>query len=187
MERFLTNFKQKCHVEPSNEGRKNKRQKYETEKRKRDFIPSWSTTYTWLENGSNGMTCTICTKYEKTGTFITGCKNYKRDTINQHEKSEAHQFNVIKYNGQQNPENSEGARALRTMNQLQVNRMALLFRNVFACTKKGRPYTDFPMLCDLDESKGLDIGNKYRNNKKAAEFVTFISKAENNKIRTHAW
>jgi hypothetical protein len=51
------------------------------------------------------MTYTICTKYEKTGTFITGCKNYKRDTINQHEKSEAHQFNVIKYNGQKNPEN----------------------------------------------------------------------------------
>jgi hypothetical protein len=52
MERFLTNFKQKCPVEPSNEGRKIKRQKYETEKRKRDFIPSWTTTYTWLENGS---------------------------------------------------------------------------------------------------------------------------------------
>jgi hypothetical protein len=33
--------------------------------------------------------------------------------------------------------------------------------------KKGRPYTDFPMLCDLDESKCLDIGNKYRNNKKS--------------------
>jgi hypothetical protein len=110
------------------------------EKRKRNFIPSWTTTYTWLENGSNGMTCTICTKYEKTGTFITGCKNYKRDTINQHEKSEAHQFNVTKYNGQKNPENSEGDRALRTMNQLQVNRMALLFRNVLALSKKGRPY-----------------------------------------------
>lgn len=98
------------------------------------------------------------------GTFITGCKNYKRDTINQHEKPEAHQFNVIKYNGQKNPENSEGARALRTMNQLQVNRMALLFRNVFALCKKSRPYTDIPMLCDLDLSKGLDIRNKYRNN-----------------------
>ena len=54
---------------------------------------------------------------------------------------------------------------------------------MFALSKKGRPYTDFPMLCDLDESKGLDIGNKYRNNKKAAEFATFIAKAENNKIR----
>jgi hypothetical protein len=30
-------------MEPSNEGRKIKRQKYETEKRKRDFIPSWTT------------------------------------------------------------------------------------------------------------------------------------------------
>jgi hypothetical protein len=52
MERFLTNFKQKCPVKPSNEGRKIKRQKYETEKRKRDIFPSWTTTYTWLENGS---------------------------------------------------------------------------------------------------------------------------------------
>jgi hypothetical protein len=50
MERFLTNFKQKCPVEPLNEGRKIKRQKYETEKRKTNFILSWTTTYTWLEN-----------------------------------------------------------------------------------------------------------------------------------------
>ena len=46
------------------------------------------TTYPWLLNGISGMTRTVCTKFDKTGTFITGCKNYKRDSINQHEKSE---------------------------------------------------------------------------------------------------
>jgi hypothetical protein len=35
MERFLTNFKQKCPVELSNEGRKIERQKYGTEKKKK--------------------------------------------------------------------------------------------------------------------------------------------------------
>jgi hypothetical protein len=66
------------------------------------------------------MTCTICTKFDKTGTFITGCKNYKRDSINQHEKSESHKVNVIKFNGQKNPQNSEGAKALRALSQLTV-------------------------------------------------------------------
>ena len=37
MERFLTNFKQKCSVEPSNEERKINMQNYETEKRKTLF------------------------------------------------------------------------------------------------------------------------------------------------------
>ena len=55
---------------------------------------------------------------KETGTFITRCKNYKRDSINQHEKSESHKVNVIKFNGQKNPQNSEGAKALRALNQL---------------------------------------------------------------------
>jgi hypothetical protein len=50
------------------------------------------------------MACTVCTKFDKTDTFITGCKNYKRDSINQHEKSESHKVNVIKFNGQKNPQ-----------------------------------------------------------------------------------
>jgi hypothetical protein len=61
------------------------------------FILSWTTTYPWLQNGISGMTCTVCTKFDKIGTFITGCKNYKRDSINQHEKSESHKINVIDY------------------------------------------------------------------------------------------
>jgi hypothetical protein len=102
MDRFLTNSK-KSKVEITNN---DKSKAYETEKRKRVFIPSWTTTYPWLQNGINGMTCTVCIKFDKTGTFITGCKNYKRDSINQHEKSESHKVNVIKFNGQKNPQNS---------------------------------------------------------------------------------
>ena len=47
------------------------------EKRKRVpvFILSWTTTYPWLQNGISVMTCTVCTKFDKTGTFITGYKN----------------------------------------------------------------------------------------------------------------
>jgi hypothetical protein len=84
MDCFLTNSKKRKVEITNNE----KSKAYETEKRKHVFIPSWTTTYPWLQNGISGMTCTVCTKFDKTGTFITGCKNYKRDSINQHEKSE---------------------------------------------------------------------------------------------------
>jgi len=33
-------------------------------KRKRVFIPSWTTTYPWLQNGISRMTCTVCTKFD---------------------------------------------------------------------------------------------------------------------------
>ena len=167
MERFLTNFKGKRKLPPSDDDR-NKSRKYETDKRKREFISSWTLSYPWLTNGPDGMTCTICTKYEKSGTFVTGRNIFKRDSIHQHEKSDSHKFNVIKHNGEKNPENSIGAKALRGLNQLTVNRLVFKFRNVFALCKKGRPYTEYQMLCDLDESKGLDIGTEYRTDKKAA-------------------
>ena len=73
------------------------------------------------------MTYTVCTKFDKTGTFITRCTNYKRDSVNQHEKSESHKVNVIKFNGQKNPQNSEGAKALTAINQLTVNRTPISY------------------------------------------------------------
>jgi hypothetical protein len=45
MDRFLTNSK-KRKVEITNN---DKSKAYETEKRKRVFIPSWTTTYPWLQ------------------------------------------------------------------------------------------------------------------------------------------
>ena len=56
--------------------------------------------------------------------FITRCKHYKRDSINQHKISESYKVTVIKFNanGQKSPQNSEGAKALRALNQLTVNR-----------------------------------------------------------------
>ena len=42
----------------------------------------------------------------------------------------------------------------------------------------GRPFTDYVMLCNLDQSKGLDIGTQYRTDQKAAEFANHIAPAD---------
>jgi ribosomal protein L24 len=49
-----------------------------------------------------GMTCKICQEYEQVGTFVTGCKNFKKDSISSHEKSDSHQMNTKKQNAKVN-------------------------------------------------------------------------------------
>ena len=71
MDCFLTNSKKRKVGVTNNE----KSRTFKTEKRKPVFIPSWTSTYPWLQNGISGLTCTVCTKFDKTGTFITGCEN----------------------------------------------------------------------------------------------------------------
>ena len=38
-----------------------------------------------------------------------------------------------------------------------------LFKNAFAVLKRGKPWTDYEFLCELDITKGLNIGKTYLN------------------------
>jgi hypothetical protein len=74
MERFLTNFNpQKRPAEANSVEQREKRKNYKAEKWKREFLQSWKASYRWLENTDQGMVCKICTKFDKTRTFVTGC------------------------------------------------------------------------------------------------------------------
>ena len=78
MEKFLVGYTA-SKVTKDEDKRARKRQ-YE-EKRSRSFIPSWKDQWDWLEyvvmNGEGKMFCTICRKYETSGTFVTGSQNFK--------------------------------------------------------------------------------------------------------------
>ena len=52
--------------------------------------------------------------------------------------------------------------------------MTNLFRNVHALIKKRRPFTDFIWMCELDEIKGVDIGDTYRNEKQVLVIVLMM-------------
>ena len=70
MERFLSSYKppppKKSKL--SEEDQLENNRKYETEKRKRAFNPSWKNTFGWLEyhvvNGEGKMFCSICRRYD---------------------------------------------------------------------------------------------------------------------------
>ena len=86
MERFLANYK----LLPSkkaktSESEQKKSRKYESEKRKRAFNPSWKTRFAWLEyhvmNDEGKMFCNICRRYDRSGSFSIGNMNFKLETI----------------------------------------------------------------------------------------------------------
>ena len=54
---------------------------YELTGHVRKFIPEWKKEFKWLRYTANGMTCNICKSFEKIGSFIVGCTNYRKSTI----------------------------------------------------------------------------------------------------------
>ena len=101
MERFLSNYRppppKKSKV--SEEDQLEKNRKYETEKRKRAFNPSWKNTFKWLDyhvvNGEGKMFCSICRRYDHANTFSVGNTNFKLETVEAHARSEGHKKNSL--------------------------------------------------------------------------------------------
>ena len=60
------------------------------------------------------------------------------------------------------------------------HRIANLMRNTYAVVKHNRPLRDYVWLCDLDKTKGVDIGDTYINEKAALEFMSCIAEKEKN-------
>jgi len=50
-----------------------------------------------------------------------------------------------------------------------------IFRSVYACMKNNRPFTDLPILVNLQRINGLDMGKILHSRQSASEISTFIS------------
>ncbi len=73
------------------------------------------------------------------------------------------------------PGQSQAEKALNTMNVKIYEKLERMFRTCHGLAKHNRPMSDFVFQCDLDEAKGLEVGETYRNREKAQEFSNFIA------------
>jgi hypothetical protein len=123
------------------------------------------------------MTYLVCIQYassdlDKKAVFVTVSSNFKLESVISHETSEQHLRSVDKQSAKENSTvNSAAAKIVQSLNKKVFNRMTNLFRNVHALIKKRRPFTDFIWMCELDEIKGVDIGDTYRNEKQVLVIV----------------
>ena len=143
----------------------------------------------WLMFDGEEMYCDDCRKYatgdaKKKGPFVIGTQNFKLESIKHHEQSQGHQQCVSVAAAKiAPPSTSIAEKTLTTLNRAQYGKMDKLFRTAHAIAKKGRPFTDFVWMFDLDDMKGLDIGKTYRNHTQAYNFISYIVKVERNNIQ----
>ena len=162
----------------TDEERLENQREYDHQKRERKFQPKWKNEFVWLDfnQEKNAMTCRICKQFDTSGTFITGCDNFKVQTIKRHDISDSHQSNTRRCNAKnQQPGTSKGEKTLNLLHKSTYDKLNLLFRNSHYIAKLGKPYTDYVSLCELDRAKGLDIGQTYITDKYCSKFVTAIA------------
>ena len=176
----------------STEERKERDQSYEKH-RKRVFVNSWKKDRSWLRvktkaDGEEVMFCDFCIKAEISAdktNFINGCKSLKLESIKHHETSNMHLFAANKHFNEENPSEAPALKAQLSLNKLAMDRLSLLFRNVYAINLQGRPAGDYTWLNDLDVVKGLNIGKVYRTPGKAREFAAAIADVQRSDITDH--
>ena len=167
--------------------KRDKGRAYDKEKRKRNFQPLWKNGREWLQYTSDvGMQCSWCQEFASSvddhkSVFVVGCSNFKLESVVAHERSEQHQRASGKKRAQLKPDTPMG-KCVQQMHKNVFHRLVHLFRNVHALVKYRRPFTDFVWMCQLDEKKGLDVGQTYRNDKQAATFSGFIAEIERQKL-----
>ena len=77
---------------------------------------------------------------------------------------------------------SEAGKILVTLNRALTEKLRIKFRSVHALAKHDRPFTDYIWQCELDELKGVNVGQDYRSDKAAADFAHHIAEVSDCEI-----
>ncbi len=117
-------------------------------------------------------------KPKRMNVFVSGCTSYKLESIELHEGSEYHKRAFRWWSAKKaKPGSSVAEVALASMNAEVFDKISKMFRTCHALAKKNRPLSDFLWQCNLDELKGVTLGQTYRNRASATEFVKYIAES----------
>ena len=163
---------------------------YDSGKRVRTFQPAWLVGRKWLaRDGDGSMFCKACrlTQTRRSGTVHRGDVELS-DHVHQVTRTDdvtptgmygrrgsfetSHGLGV----------DSEAGKILVMMNRALTEKLRIKFRSVHALAKHDRPFTDCIWQCELDELKGINVGQDYRLDKAAADFAHHIAEVSDCEI-----
>lgn len=99
-------------------------------------------------------------------TFITGCNNFQKFYLNCQAASESHIVAMEIWRGQtQKQTDSQAFGSMKALERTTYENLNKLFRTEHALVKHDQPFRDIIWQSNLDETKGVDIGQTYRNDK----------------------
>jgi hypothetical protein len=172
------------------------------EKRDRGFLEKWRPDFPWLDYNyiDKFMFCRICRQHtdlaDSASPYVhkDGCTNFTLKSIRGHESSKFHikvqnrdrtvqeskRSKLATEMGVNEPvaQQPESDRALGMLTANVANRVGNLIKTAHAIARNARPYTDFVWMCELDRSKGLDIGSTYQTDKYCKIFQESIAEVE---------
>lgn len=121
------------------------------------------------------MVCNWCIKASgpKDLSFVKGCENFKISAIKDHEICKFHLKIAPRYTTP--VEELPAAQCIKLLNQNEIDKLSIKFRNAHYVAKHNKPFTEYTQLCKLDIAKGLDVGTSYVNRKGAALLMKTIS------------
>lgn len=89
---------------------------------------------------------------------------------------------VTRVAAKKEPLNTDANRIIQSLHKSTNEKVDKLFKTAHALAKKSRPFSDFSWQCDLDKSKGLDVGSTYQNDKSCRVIIGAIANTEREKI-----
>ena len=156
-------------------------------KRERSFNKKWCTGRLWLQydETNNTMVCSYCTEfYRGLGSSENnpwcsekgvGGTSLKLDNVKTHEGTKFHIKAAKAILAGENPGSTPAAVMMRSLTKIDYVNLDRKFRNAHFVAKQGLSYRVYPMLCELDVAKGLDIGPTYRTDKMGRTFIGVIA------------
>ena len=163
----------------------------------------WKREFDFLIFTSQHMTCKVCTKFNDkivssknyNPNFIKGCTNFRKSAVSDHAKSEMH-AKALEYLEKEKAEtlgqkfvkktgSAAGtaiADSLKNMGQMssaQREGIEKLFHIAYYLGSKGRPYSDFADLIDLEKLHDVSFvrSRSYENETACREFISFCSQS----------
>ncbi|CAC5364605.1 unnamed protein product [Mytilus coruscus] len=125
------------------------------------------------------MICAYCSTQGYDNSFTIGCKSYKLDSIVKHEASKLHKKAAeIEINKAKPVEQSDARKIILSLNKDIYNKLDKMFRTCQSIVLHDRPISDFIWSCEVDEMKGLSIGETYRNTNSAKVFVKSMAEVQ---------
>ena len=166
---------------------------YEKNRGPRSFDKDWEKQFSWLyyDEKRHLVFCKLCQKHKphlssQRNGFVKGSISIRSNNFKRHEENLDHKDAVRIEEARQKHKAQPGSlpadRLLHKMDEKAMKQRMMQFRTAHAIAKKGRPFSDFVWQCNLDEAKGLDVGNLYRNEKQAQTFIHHIARRRGSKI-----
>lgn len=152
---------------------------YDKSKRSRQFLNEWTQNRPWLIDTDTGMVCLYFKEQNNENSFTAGCKSYKLDSIVKHEASKIHKKAEETVKNKAKPiEKCDAAQIIFSLNKDIYKKLETMFRTSHSLVLHDRPISDFIWACEVDEMKGLDVGQTYRNINSAKTFIKSIAEVE---------